>query len=96
MTLGGRQNGAARPLPDLASQRGGGAAIGRIIGPSFAREQVAHVVERLVRTYLTLRDSDQERFIDVVERVGIDPFKHDVYADPQLAKAAPRAQAVPA
>lgn len=96
VTLGGRQNGAARPLPDLASQRGGGAAIGRIIGPSFAREQVAHVVERLVRTYLTLRDSDQERFIDVVERVGIDPFKHDVYADPQLAKAAPRQQAVPA
>jgi len=89
VTIGGRQNGAAKPLPDLQSLRGGGAAIGRIIGPSFAREQVPDVVERLVRTYLRLRDSDAERFIDVVDRVGIAPFKEDVYSDPAVAKAAP-------
>ncbi|MCJ9712506.1 nitrite/sulfite reductase, partial [Bordetella hinzii] len=90
VTIGGRQNGAARPLPDIESTRGGGAAVGRIIGPSFAREQVAHVVDRLIRTYLGLRDSEAERFIDVVDRVGIDPFKKDVYADPLLAKPAQR------
>ncbi|MCD0502159.1 nitrite/sulfite reductase [Bordetella petrii] len=89
VTIGGRQNGAAKPLPDLQSLRGGGAAIGRIIGPSFAREQVPDVVERLVHTYLRLRDSDAERFIDVVDRVGIAPFKEDVYSDPAVAKAAP-------
>ncbi|OZI69439.1 MULTISPECIES: nitrite/sulfite reductase [Bordetella] len=89
VTIGGRQNGAAKPLPDLQSLRGGGAAIGRIIGPSFAREQVPDVVEQLVRTYLRLRDSDAERFIDVVDRVGIAPFKEDVYSDPALAKSAP-------
>ncbi|MEJ2897376.1 nitrite/sulfite reductase [Bordetella avium] len=93
VTIGGRQNGGARPLTDLASTRGGGAAIGRIIGPSFAREQVAHVVDRLIRTYLGLRDSELERFIDVVDRVGIDPFKKDVYADPLLAKPRETAQA---
>ncbi len=90
VTIGGRQNGAARPLPDIESTRGGGAAVGRIIGPSFAREQVAHVVDRLIRTYLSLRDSEAERFIDVVDRVGIDPFKRDVYADPLLAKPVQR------
>jgi len=50
------------------------------------------VVERLVQTYLRLRDSDAERFSDVVDRVGIDPFKTDVYADPALSK--PKAQEV--
>ncbi|OZI71952.1 nitrite/sulfite reductase [Bordetella genomosp. 12] len=90
VTIGGRQNGGARPLPDIESTRGGGAAVGRIIGPSFAREQVSYVVDRLIRTYLGLRDSEMERFIDVVDRVGIDPFKKDVYADPQLAKPVQR------
>lgn len=94
VTLGGRQNGAAKPLPDLQSTRGGGAAIGRIIGPSFAREQVPDVVERLIQTYLRLRDSDAERFIDVVDRVGIAPFKEDVYSDPAVAKAAQAAREV--
>ncbi|MBO9353210.1 nitrite/sulfite reductase [Bordetella petrii] len=89
VTIGGRQNGAARPLPDLQSLRGGGAAIGRIIGPSFARAQVPDVVERLVRTYLRLRDSDAERFIDVVDRLGIAPFKEDVYSDAAVAQSAP-------
>ncbi|WP_144632145.1 nitrite/sulfite reductase [Bordetella genomosp. 13] len=86
VTIGGRQNGAAKPLPDLESLRGGGAAIGRIIGPSFARDTVPVVVDRLIRTYLSLRDSDEERFIDVVDRLGIDPFKKDVYSDPDIVK----------
>ncbi|MDX3905207.1 MAG: nitrite/sulfite reductase [Pigmentiphaga sp.] len=87
VTLGGRQSGAAKPLPDIESTRGGGAAIGRVIGPSFARGEVADVVANLVETYLELRDSDAERFIDVVERVGIDPFKTRVYAERKQAKA---------
>jgi len=91
VTLGGRQNGAAKPLPDIESRRGAGAAIGKIIGPSFARAQVPDVVENLVQTYLELRDSDAERFIDVVDRLGIDPFKTRVYADEKLAKPAKEA-----
>jgi len=92
VTLGGRQASAIGASENLAERRGGGAAIGRIIGPSFARAQVADVVDRLVQTYLRLRDSEAERFIDVVDRVGIDPFKTDVYADPRLAK--PKAEEV--
>ncbi|WP_047537551.1 nitrite/sulfite reductase [Methylotenera versatilis] len=88
ITIGGRQNGASSSqgaIPALI--RGGGAAIGRVIGPSFAREQIPDVIYRLIQTYLRLRDSDAERFIDVVERLGIEPFKHDVYSDPLLAKS---------
>ncbi|HEY4075107.1 MAG TPA: nitrite/sulfite reductase [Herbaspirillum sp.] len=89
ITVGGRQNGARKTLSDLESMHGAGAAIGKVIGPSFARDQVPLVVERLIKTYLSLRDSEAERFIDVVDRVGSEPFKEDVYADPLLAKERP-------
>jgi sulfite reductase (NADPH) hemoprotein beta-component len=55
--------------------------IGKIIGPSFARADIPDVVERLIETYLELRDSEQERFVDVVQRTGIEPFKKNVYAN---------------
>ncbi|MES2013111.1 MAG: nitrite/sulfite reductase [Pseudomonadota bacterium] len=83
ITIGGRQNGGNNHL-NTNNARGGGAVIGRVIGPSFAREQIPDVIHRLIQTYLTLRDSEVERFIDVVDRLGIEPFKRDVYADPLL------------
>ncbi|MFA7679696.1 MAG: nitrite/sulfite reductase, partial [Pigmentiphaga sp.] len=85
VTLGGRQSGAEKPVPDLHSTQGAGASIGKIIGPSFSREEVPGVIENLIQTYLSIRDSEEERFIDVVERVGIAPFKERVYADRQAA-----------
>jgi sulfite reductase (NADPH) hemoprotein beta-component len=86
VTLGGRQNGARGQASDLESLHGGGAAVGKVIGPSFARGQVPLVVENLIATYLDLRDSEAERFIDVVDRLGSEPFKTRVYADPALSK----------
>jgi len=86
ITIGGRQNGGVNVDSSQTKIRGGGAAIGRVIGPSFAREQIPDVIYRLIQTYLRLRDSDAERFIDVVERLGIGPFKEDVYSDPILLK----------
>jgi sulfite reductase (NADPH) hemoprotein beta-component len=92
ITIGGRQSGAlhldteTNKDNDEKSRYGASAAIGRVIGPSFAREQVPDVIARLIQTYLTLRESEAERFIDVVDRVGIEPFKKDVYADPLLSK----------
>ncbi len=56
------------------------ARIGKIIGPSFARADVPDVVEKLIHTYLNLRERDDERFVDVVARSGIEPFKENVYA----------------
>ncbi len=70
--VGGNQ-GETRPGP--------GASIGRVIGPSFARAEVPDVIERLIDCYLDHRDSDAERFVDVVHRIGIEPFKERVYGN---------------
>ncbi|HTK02762.1 MAG TPA: nitrite/sulfite reductase [Bordetella sp.] len=93
VTIGGRQNGAGDNLNDVDPLRAGGAAIGRIIGPSFARDEVPGVVETLIHTYLRLRDSEEERFVDVVARVGIDPFKTDVYGSADRQKTGEAAHA---
>ncbi len=55
------------------------AALGKVIGPSFARVEVPDVIERLIECYLDERESEVERFIDVVQRIGIEPFKERVY-----------------
>ena len=59
-----------------------GASLGRVLGPSFARDEVPDVIENLIACYLARRDSEAERFIDVVHRIGIDPFKEAVYGKP--------------
>jgi sulfite reductase (NADPH) hemoprotein beta-component len=48
---------------------------GKVIGPSFAAEEVADVVEAVLDTYRQQRSSAAERFIDTVKRIGLDPFK---------------------
>ncbi len=53
----------------------GSAVAGRVIGPSFAADEVGDVIESVVQTYRSQRSSAAERFIDTVRRVGIDPFK---------------------
>ncbi len=70
ISIGGNQ-GLTRP--------GAPAAVGKVIGPSFAREQIPDVIEKLIGIYLEKRESEQERFIDVVWRTGIEPFKERVY-----------------
>ena len=55
------------------------AAIGQILGPSFARGDMPDVIEKIIKVYLDHR-TDEERFIDTFHRVGIDPFKERVYA----------------
>ncbi len=48
---------------------------GKVIGPSFAAEEVADVVEAVLDTYREQRTAASERFIDTVKRIGLDPFK---------------------
>ncbi len=57
------------------------ASLGKVIGPSFARAEVPDVIERLINFYLARRDSEAERFVDVVHRIGIEPFKEHVYGN---------------
>ena len=53
----------------------GGAVPGKVIGPSFAADEVADVIEALVETYRAQRAGAAERFIDTVRRTGLEPFK---------------------
>ncbi|HEX7055047.1 MAG TPA: nitrite/sulfite reductase [Burkholderiales bacterium] len=64
-----------------------GPSLGKVLGPSFARADIPDVVERLIRCYLEQRDSEAERFIDVVQRIGVEPFKERVYGDPHQEPA---------
>ena len=66
ITLGGSASG-----PD--------AALGQVIGPSVAYDDVAETIDRILDVYVSERE-EGERFIDTVRRVGIKPFKARVYA----------------
>jgi sulfite reductase (NADPH) hemoprotein beta-component len=65
---------------DGSNAASGRVAIGRIIGPSFRGDEMPDVVERLIDTYVELRE-DGERFVDTVARIGVGPFKERVYRD---------------
>lgn len=55
------------------------AAIGKILGPSFAREEMPRVVSKIVDVFVERR-TEEETFLDTYRRIGIDPFKERVYA----------------
>ncbi|CAM5797753.1 nitrite/sulfite reductase [Rhizobacter fulvus] len=52
----------------------GASVPGKVIGPSFAADEVADVIESVIETYREQR-SPNELFIDTVKRVGLEPFK---------------------
>lgn len=55
------------------------ASLGKIIGPSFAQEEIPTVIRNIVEVYQTSK-IDQEEFLDTYRRIGMDPFKEKVYA----------------
>jgi len=66
----------------------GAATPGKVIGPSFAAEEVPDVIEALVDTYREQRAAS-ERFVDTVKRLGIDPFKASANAVRRATAAVP-------
>ncbi len=56
------------------------AAIGERLGPAVAKDQVTKAVISILDVYIKQR-LDDESFLDMVNRVGIAPFKEQVYAD---------------
>jgi len=55
------------------------ASIGTIIGPGFAGDEVPDAVEKIVTTYLALRQ-EGETFLAACRRLGAEPFKEALYA----------------
>ena len=56
------------------------AAIGERLGPAVAKDQVTKAITTILDVYIKQR-LDDESFLDMVNRVGINPFKEQVYAD---------------
>jgi sulfite reductase (NADPH) hemoprotein beta-component len=55
------------------------AALGEVIGPSVPKEAVADTIAKLLDVYLEEREDEQERFLDTVRRIGVEPFQERVY-----------------
>ncbi|MBB3229891.1 nitrite/sulfite reductase [Halomonas stenophila] len=63
----------------LGGSQGNGASLGKILGPSFYREDVPSVIDKLLQVYVGERTAD-ETFLDTYRRIGLKPFKERVYA----------------
>ncbi len=86
--LGVDKNGSEWYQVSIGGRQGRQAALGQVIGPSFAAAQMPDVVACLIETYTELRHED-ELFVDTVHRLGIAPFKARVYGGArELANAA--------
>ena len=55
--------------------------LGKILGPSFARNQVADMIARILEFYVQKRN-DGETFVETYHRIGHNPFKEAVYGNP--------------
>jgi sulfite reductase (NADPH) hemoprotein beta-component len=52
--------------------------LGNILGPSFGRDDVPDMIEKILDVYVGNRKGD-ELFIDTYRRIGLSPFKESVY-----------------
>ncbi|MGN0926297.1 nitrite/sulfite reductase [Ectopseudomonas mendocina] len=82
--LGVDKNGSEWYQLTLGGSQGQQAALGKVIGPSFAAEQVPEVIESIVHTYVDHRE-EGEGFLDTFQRIGLEPFKARVYSREEVA-----------
>lgn len=53
--------------------------LGEILGPSVPKTEVANTVARILQVYIEQRQDD-ERFLETVRRLGLEPFRLRAYA----------------
>ncbi|MDB4972591.1 MAG: Sulfite reductase hemoprotein beta-component, partial [Myxococcaceae bacterium] len=63
----------------LGGAPGNDASFGKIIGPAIAPDKIVDAVETIVKRYLEVRSSEDERFLDCYRRLGMQPFKEALY-----------------
>ncbi|WP_086931813.1 nitrite/sulfite reductase [Agarilytica rhodophyticola] len=63
----------------LGGSQGNDASLGKVLGPSFSREEMPEIVRKILKIYTDKRIEGEE-FIDTYRRIGIQPFKEYVYA----------------
>jgi len=60
-------------------------SIGEIVGRGFEPERITDAIETIVDTYLAIRTSPDEIFLDCYRRVGAEPFRSALYGAAQAA-----------
>ena len=88
--LGVDKDGSEWYQVTLGGAQGLNAALGKVIGRSFAADEVADVVAKIVEVYVESRrmqNDEPEPFIETVRRIGLEPFKARVYGTPELKVA---------
>ncbi len=63
----------------LGGHAGNDASLGKVLGPAFSAEDMPQVVQTLIDVYVKQR-VEGEQFIDTYRRIGLTPFKEQVYA----------------
>ncbi|SDU29530.1 nitrite/sulfite reductase [Halopseudomonas salegens] len=82
--LGVDKNGSEWYQLTLGGSQGQQAALGKVIGPAFAADEVPEVIERIAQVYLQQREGD-ENFLDTVNRAGLEPFRAGVYRSEEVS-----------
>jgi sulfite reductase (NADPH) hemoprotein beta-component len=77
--LGVDKSGSEWYQVSLGGRQGLQANLGKVVGPSFAQDDVPGVIKQIIEVFVEHRLAE-ERFIDVFDRVGLEPFKSRIYA----------------
>lgn len=80
--LGVDKKGAEFYQIQLGGSANEDAALGKVLGPAFGAEEIPSVIDKIVSVYVEKRHED-ELFIDTYNRIGLAPFKEQVYASAQ-------------
>ncbi len=78
--LGVDKKGAEFYQVSLGGNAGDDASLGKILGPSFGREEVPDVIEGILDVFVQER-REAEPFLHCVRRIGIEPFRQRAYAN---------------
>jgi sulfite reductase (NADPH) hemoprotein beta-component len=70
----------------LGGASGEDASVGKILGPSFARDRMVDIVRIILDVYVSER-IEGESFIETFRRIGMAPFKAAAYPTPVKATA---------
>ncbi|MEI2635644.1 MAG: nitrite/sulfite reductase [Methylotenera sp.] len=82
--LGVDKDGSEWYQVSIGGKQNNDASLGTVIGPSFSADEMPEVIQKLIDVYIKER-TPEERFIDTVRRLGIAPFKANVYAKEEAA-----------
>lgn len=77
--LGVDKKGAEFYQVQLGGDSSNSAALGKVLGPAFGQDDMPQVIRKLVNVYVQNR-APEETFLETYQRIGITPFKEQVYA----------------